>query len=112
MRKVVIVYFVLINLAGFTLALLDGSHFDLGTVPFSTDSSDIRMLTLSAFGGSTGVYLSYLISDNSGALRNGEFVMALRILIFQNLVSLVCALRSFGRKRKAANYDRTSLSLK
>ncbi len=110
MRKLVVLYFILINLAGFTMALLDGSN--MKSVRFDTNYSDIRMTTVAAFGGSPGVFLSYNISDNSGALKNREFSVTLQILILQNLVTLIFALRCFGRKKRTADYNRSSLSLK
>ncbi|MDC7240974.1 MAG: hypothetical protein PQJ50_11490 [Spirochaetales bacterium] len=110
MRKLVVLYFILINLAGFTMALLDGSN--MKSVRFDTNYSDLRMTTVAAFGGSPGVFLSYNISDNSGALNNREFSIILQVLILQNIVTLILSMRSFGRRKRSADIRRSSLSLK
>lgn len=112
MRKLVVLYFILINLSGFALALLDGSDVNVTAVESLSNSSDIRMMTIAAFGASSGIYLSYQITDNSHALKNQEFKKALQILVIQNLLFLIFSLKSCGRKRRSADYDRSSLSLK
>lgn len=112
MRKLVVLYFILINLSGFTLALLDGSDVSVKAVESISNSSDLRMVTIAAFGASTGIYISYQITDNSNALKNQEFNTSLQILIIQNLLFLIFSLKSCGRKRRSADYDRSSLSLK
>jgi uncharacterized membrane protein YsdA (DUF1294 family) len=111
-KKLVVLYFILINLTGFALALLDGSDVNVKAVESISESSDIRMTTMAAFGASTGIYLSYQITDNSNALKNQEFKGALQILILQNILFFLFSLKSCGRKRKSADYNRSSLSLK
>lgn len=112
MRKLVVLYFILINLSGFALALLDGSDVSVKAVESLSESSDLRMATIAAFGASTGIYISYQITDNSNVLKNQEFKRTLQILIFQNLLFFIFSLKSCGRKRKSADYNRSSLSLK
>lgn len=112
MRKLVVFYFILINLSGFALALLDGSDVNVKAVESLSELSDLRMTTWAAFGASTGIYIAYKISDNSRALKNSEFNTALQILILQNFLFFAASMKCWGRRRKSADYNRSSLSLK
>jgi len=111
-RKLVIVYFVLINLTGFALALLEGANFPAGRDLFLNKPSEIRMLTVSAFGGASGSYGGYVLSGRNNLLDNSEFRTALTLLIGQNIISLLIALKSFRKRKRSADYNRSSLSLK
>jgi len=99
-------------LTGFTLALLEEAHFPAGREIFLNHPSEIRMLTVSAFGGGAGVYGGYLLSGRTGLLGNSAFRTALFLLIGQNLVSLIISLRAFRKRKRSAEYNRSSLSLK
>ena len=112
MRKLVIIYFILINLTGFTLALLEGSDFLSERDNTISSSSEIRMIAVSAFGGSSGCYGGYLVSDPSGSLGNHEYKTVLQLLILQNIFVFLIALKAFRRKKRSAEYNRSSLSLK
>lgn len=112
MRKLVIVYFILINLTGFTLALLEGSNFPAGRDLFLNHPSEIRMLTVSAFGGGAGMYGGYILSGRDGLLGNSMFRTALFLIIGQNLITLFISLRAFRKRKRSAEYNRSSLSLK
>jgi hypothetical protein len=111
-RKLVIIYFILINLTGFTLALLEGSDFLSERGKSLSSSSEIQIATVSAFGGGGGSYIGYLVSDPSGNLEDSEFKMYLQLLILQNIFVLFISFNAFKKKKKSADYNRSSLSLK
>lgn len=110
MRNLVIIFFVLINLTGFTLALLDSTESRRDEGSYFSIPSDIRVLTLSAFGGAIGSYAGCVVS--SGGFACVQLRGALQLIIVQNLVTFMLALRAFRRKKKKnASYTRSSLSL-
>lgn len=111
MRKLVVLYFILINLTGFTLSVLEGSDFLPGGRNFFTKSSDTRLLTVSAFGGGIGSYGGILSGGKPNLDKDRELNTALQLLIAQNLFSFVVALKAFGRRKRSADYHRSSLTL-
>ncbi len=110
MRNLVIVFFVLINLAGFTLALLDNTESRMNEGSYFSIPCEIRVLTLSAFGGGVGSYAGCVVSG--GGFACTQLKGALQLIIVQNLLSLMLAFRAFKRKKKGSSYGRSSLSLK
>ena len=110
MRNLAIIFFVIINLAGFTLALLDNTDSRMDEGSFFSIPCEVRVLTLSAFGGAIGSYAGCVVSG--GGFSCSQLQGALQLLIVQNVFSLLLALRAFRRKKKSASYSRSSLSLK
>lgn len=110
MRNLVITFFVLINLAGFTMSLLEYTESSFSEGPLFSIPAEIRLTTISAFGGGIGCYAGCFVGGEE--CDDVYLKTALQLIILQNVVTFLLILRAFRKKRKSADYNRSSLSLK